>query len=379
MAYIINLRLDVLLYARTVNGIRNYVLNHSDISLHGQLMWIVLPKSTHLPKYFEGLYFLWVVLAFAFVDALYAVAAMIGFFLPSYNSLAIQDIISDHFLGLLMVSGVTILLHVLLYVFLSSHRERGYLRSNIIGIDIDGVLNDHRTHFCKLLSEKTGKSLDPEAITQIPVHEIPDTIVTDDDETTVFNDPRYWSEMIVLEDASRVIKKLKNVFKLRVHIFTYRHWPKSDYGEETVEGDIDEEWNDHLRHEIAEQAPTFLRILRWIRVQLGISFVKRIYLITRYWLDQNDIPFDKLLVERGNENVSDPKGQFRNRFWQAKKRTIRYFVEDDLEKAIKLSFICEVVFLIDYPYNRMSSDRLPRNIVRVAGWKEIYREIRSLA
>jgi len=60
------------------------------------------------------------------------------------------------------------------------------------------------------------------------------------------------------------------------------------------------------------------------------------------------------MIEQGHEDVADPQGRFRNRFYVARKKGIRFFVEDDLEKAIKLAYICDVVFLLDHPYNRNS-------------------------
>ena len=41
-----------------------------------------------------------------------------------------------------------------------------------IGIDIDGVLGDHRARFASLLpTVAEGKTLDPESIVHIPLHE----------------------------------------------------------------------------------------------------------------------------------------------------------------------------------------------------------------
>ena len=104
----------------------------------------------------------------------------------------------------------------------------------------------------------------------------------------------------------------------------------------------------------------------------------------------NGIQLHKLVVEKGNENNADPSGPKRNRFVLARKREIRFFVEDDWEKACKLAFICDVVFLIVHPYNRAKSwnsqkhatdvikGELPGNIIRVETWNEIYRWIRQL-
>lgn len=67
---------------------------------------------------------------------------------------------------------------------------------------------------------------------------------------------------------------------------------------------------------------------------------------------------------------------FKNRFYESSKKNIRFFVEDDLRKAIKLSYICDFIFLLDHPYNQERN--LPNNVFRVKSWEEIYRKIREL-
>src|SRR5262249_47881924 len=52
LVYITNLRLDALLYARTVNGIRNHFCNASDLSLADELFVRGLPRSTRVPPYY---------------------------------------------------------------------------------------------------------------------------------------------------------------------------------------------------------------------------------------------------------------------------------------------------------------------------------------
>ena len=77
-------------------------------------------------------------------------------------------------------------MHFFIYLWYAEHREDSYLKSHIIGIDIDGVLNDHRQHFCVLLEKNTGKKIDKEKIITIPVHECPGLGVTREDEQKVF-------------------------------------------------------------------------------------------------------------------------------------------------------------------------------------------------
>jgi uncharacterized HAD superfamily protein len=91
---------------------------------------------------------------------------------------------------------------------------------------------------------------------------------------------------------------------------------------------------------------------------------------------KHGIGYDKLVVETGN--VHSPGRHLlrrMNRFSMSESYEIRLFVEDDLFKALKLANICEVVFLIDQPYNHTTD--LPRNVIRVRDWKAIYEYIRQ--
>ena len=64
---------------------------------------------------------------------------------------------------------------------------------------------------------------------------------------------------------------------------------------------------------------------------------------------------------------------------ETRKGKIRFFVEDDAEKAAKLAYVCDVVLLLDQPYNTSPSAPLPGNVIRVRSWDEIYQKIRTLS
>ena len=85
----------------------------------------------------------------------------------------------------------------------------------------------------------------------------------------------------------------------------------------------------------------------------------------------------RLIIERGNTHTADRKALTRNRFEIARRHKIRLFVEDDLPKARKLAESCEVVFLIDQPYNQCDPSSLPSNILRVKSWKDVYAKVRT--
>ena len=78
MAYLVNLRLDALQYARVVNGVRGYFYGRSGLSVQRELGIRALPRSIHRPRLWEFRYFLAVVSAFGILDSIYL---WIAFFL----------------------------------------------------------------------------------------------------------------------------------------------------------------------------------------------------------------------------------------------------------------------------------------------------------
>ena len=360
MCYIANLRFDAILYARTVNGIRKYFSGRSDVPFEEEVCVRVLPRSKYQPRYMEPTFFLWVILAFAFANAAYL---GLGVFL--WCRIASPEQCLWWTAGIGGFAGFA-LLNILTYALLARHRETSYLRSHIIGVDIDGVLNRHREHFCKMLADLCGKEVDPQTIIRIPVHECQELkdgsgksmSVTEQDEHAIFNHPRYWREMPAEEQARDMLGRLKNVFRFRIFIFTHRPWPHPTTFPQGKEAEYRSLW------EGESQA--------W---QSGSVAIKR---ITRDWLYQHGMPYDRLVVEAGNIHTTEPRLLVRNRFVISERKRIRVFVEDDLFKAKKLAHICELVFLLDQPYNQCEESDLPNNVIRVESWRGIYEYIREV-
>jgi uncharacterized HAD superfamily protein len=366
LGYLVNIRCDTLLYARTVNGIRNYFYNNAGVPLLREVQMRTLPKSIHLPEYREPGYFFFVVLMFALIATTY-VGCAFYFYWQSLERLP------GTYWGII---GASVLFHVGLYLCLTRHRERSYLRGNIVGVDIDGVLNDHRTHFCALLNTLTGKTLDPSSITHIPVHEMAGTHVTSADEDAIFNWPPYWHDMPVVDpNVGRTIRRIRNALGYQVWIFTLRGYPEARSIPQSKSPDYWQEWAKHS----FLGCTGVVRALDWL--ERAVPWLLRgrlIHSITRRWLKKYDIEYNKLVIERGHTNRLDPLLHTRNRFLIARNRKMRAFVEDDLIKARKLAGICEVVFLMDQPYNQCESGSLPSNVIRVKSWQEVYSHLREL-
>ncbi|HEX7320180.1 MAG TPA: hypothetical protein VF399_07485 [bacterium] len=384
--YIINHRFDAILYARTVNGIRKYFYDNSKIDINFKLHMRSLPQCPYIPKYYEPWFFFPVVMVFAIINSLYACAALYIFL----NIPASNDLKSLSFgIGCMIIYVCLWLIHTLIYEILARRRETKYLKSNILGIDIDGVLNKHREQFCNLLREKTNNiiSIKPEDIHYMPVHKDPNLNVTRDHELAVFNDPQYWKDMPIIEHAYDSIRDLRNKFKLKIYVFTWRGWPEHSNEQELLQY-IDIFLGVCNSFSFSR---LLFKILRILSLKKYIILKKEIPLkqITNEWLKANQIKYDRLIFEKGNDYSSDPRGHFNNRFYLSREKNIRFFVEDDIEKAVKLSYICDVVFLLSHPYNepleclpdkeKEMRNNLPSNIIRVQNWKEIYDHIKRIS
>lgn len=393
--YLISLRLDSILYARAVNGIRKYFLNEK---IDFEEQYRVLPKQTNQPKYKSLHTFGILVYAVSIINSIYfalgtRVISSVGndFFV---NYLDVKIIISDYNIwDSILCFFSFFLLHLAYYNFITSYRNNKYMKNSIIGIDIDGVLNTHGKKFCEMHMENmeehygvgrvpNDKKLAPEDITIIPVHRIASKNISIDDEYDVFNNPNYWTEQSSISpDVGKIIKELKNSYGYKIHIHSYRPWPQYSYGKLLSEKDINKSWK-IFPIKLSED---------W-SIYLGKT--KALKKITKKWLKENNIPYTskKLFIEKSSIDSSKrsfsffgilfgiSRNQFKNRFYYTNRKPYRYFVEDTPENAIKLASHCEYVFLIDQPYNNEEnfSQPLPINVFRVKNWNEIKYKIKEL-
>ena len=382
MWYIINLRLDALLYARTVNSIRKFFYDRAQIGFFYKQRLRTLPQNAYQPAYLE-VYFLPVVLSFTFLNSSYFLLAGLLWYDGSTGLIAGKALSAVPLAGWLALV-VAFALHLMLYWRMAVHRENSYLKRNAVGIDVDGVLNLHRQHFCKLLAAKKLGVLDPADITAIPVHRIPGCKVTRADELAVFNDSAYWTDMPVVPDAARHIEALRHL-GLSVYIVTSRPWPLLETPAPSELEALEKDWRRKALG-ISKNPPFDRYLLGRLTTYFGIA--RPVELITRIWLAANGIRYDSLLVESGRIRLTSPRKT--DRFSLARAKSVRFFVEDDLENAVKLAFICDAVFLYDQPYNseeRPSRDpagkapfkeQLPDNVIRVTSWDDIVQSVRRL-
>ena len=382
MLYVVNLRLDALLYAHTVNGIRRFFYDKSNLEYADELKIRVLPRTPTQPRYYEWTYFFAVVIVFSLLNTIYPITGIAWYLVHEYHGSP------DPFWFIVSVAAFSFPFHIGAYYWVVRFRESKYLRKFIIGVDLDGVLNKHRDTFCTKLWELLGKTVWADQITTIPVHYRPELGVTEADEQAIFNHPSYWKDLAPTEGAAEVISKLRNVFGYEVLIFTHRPWPEPKQIAAAQRQDYRAAW-EGLRfwrprrpQNQADYRTWWGRTKSWfslvvptIRTIFSPMGAGAVQVLTRKWLGLHGIGYDRLIIERGNVYTAGPNLRYWNRFTIAERREIRIFVEDDLYKAIKLANVCEIVFLINHPYNQI--DTLPRNVLRVNGWKDIYEFIRQ--
>lgn len=347
--YMSKLRFETLLYARTVNGVRRYFLDrYDDLDFVESSEYRVLPSQKSIPPFADLGQFSWIIVAAGFVNSVYLylglsssdkLLAMTSWLAGLYVEAGIvrAATISPGLVLKLVGAQLALLyfwLHRLSFDQLARHEEGGMTFFNhAVGVDIDGVLNEHCQQFCKVLKKLTKKSIRPEQITRMPVR-YAGIGVTEEDERTVFESKEYWTTMPPKAGAATELGRIRDQLGFQVHAFTWRPW----------------------------------RVKRFWSIRMG----------TRRWLSKNSFRFDSLTFEKGNlgEPVGMKAALYRSRFYISKSRRIQFFVEDDLDKARSLSNICRAVFLMDQPYNY--TGRLPHNVIRVRKWQEIYDALKQL-
>lgn len=394
--YVLNLHHDGIYYARTINAIRKYFFD-KDKTIESNLKhrYRVLPQSPLLPSYRNLHFFLPILFVFLLFNSVYFFVFLLslGFFTGRVVIISGNIDTDRNFIILVVIlTAIFAVIHLLRYMHKSNSRDLNYLRSNIIGIDIDGVINNQREHFCKVLEENAGIKLLPDNINHIPVSKIPNANITGKDEISVFNDPNYWIKLPPKEYSQEILNKISKSLSLEIYLFTHRPWPTKE-----VTANERKEWkikSKEFRNMVFGKFP--LRINYFlIKIKTGLPFKvkmlnsfsifnrknkirnKKPYMeiITRCWLKKHNYSFNRILVEKYSELVSEPSPHI-NRFFISRNIPVRFFVEDDLHKAVKLSFICDYVFLIDQPYNQ--SENIPENIMRVSTWIELYEQLKII-
>jgi uncharacterized HAD superfamily protein len=249
-------------------------------------------------------------------------------------------------------------------------------KEKAVGIDIDGVLNEHRRHFCDLLLRHTGKALDPDAITAIPVHTIPSSPVTAEDEYAIFNLPDYWTLMPPAPGAAAALTRLRSA-GLPIRLFSNRPWPDAAKFPDASASSYWHNWHRAAPWTILLRlAETAVGRRLGGRMVLASLRARPIHSLTVRWLKQHGIPYDQLTIEQSSTHAdTGASGARLDRFAVAEQASMSFFIEDNPRNAARLAPHCRRVYLIDQPYNRQQPAGFPANIVRVNNWRDLLTEV----
>lgn len=384
--YVVNLRLDVILYARTVNKVRKYFYESSELKIEDYDKYLHLPIVSTKPKYLEKTFFAPILFLFSIINCgfLLAAFALKGIGSKYFFSWPLADM-PISILSVSILTGFFFILHIASYYVLAKRMNNYHLKNYLIGIDIDGVLNYQTLHFASWLKKMRGIELDITKLKEIPVSLNSGIGVNDIDEKIVFNTREYWESLPQKEGASLRVNDFQKRFGYNIVFYSYRDWPQ--YGAQ----------EDNIKNEIKSQKLTPLEsgdiskiTSEWLKkndmcvslIDGYISYLK--YLIRINLFRRNT---KNAFIELGNPYISDTRfgNNFRkkmlnrNRFQGANTNGFRFFIEDNPENAIKLSGLCDYVFMFNEPYNGDSNYSFPKNVIRVNNWNEIYHHMKILS
>lgn len=316
MLYVTSLRSDVMLYARTINAVRRYFYDHSQLNPRQRKNYMVLPDDKY---FFVGADFYPVVSVFTILNTSYTLAGILILdkTFEKFIFKSSEYSINDDFVYFAVLAGISIITHLLLFEGFRRSRDPGYLfkqPKTVLGVDIDGVLNDHRRQFAKIFYEQTRRTINPDAIIKLPVHRHVPLGISEKEEKNVFNSPDYWADMPPLNDASKQIQKIKNSLNVKIWIFTSRPWPEQRHNTLGEFQKILKEWRTKLVELKKQVFDSPGHIFRNRAVFMKRHTLKRRHMLERYymsagmtllWLCKHEFPFDKLIVERTSELVPE--------------------------------------------------------------------------
>ena len=293
----------------------------------------ILLSQDKKPAYKDWSQFGGVVVIMALFDSLY-----FGYGVSNFisNDAACRN------LWISLSSVLFFLFHILMHSGISRYNENSsaYYKRRI-GVDIDGVLNNHEYQFVKIYNQYFNKKLNNSDIKTLPVSK--NGIISREEEQEIFTISNYWDEMPIKEKSLHYLKhEICEKLGYEIYIFTWRPWKVIRNLKEKIR-----------KYDISKQ--------------------------TKEWLLKNGIQYKKIFFEKGNVDMPTRmfNHKYRTRYYFSKKYKIEYFVEDDLTNAVKLASICQYVFLIDHLYNKGDDDYVPYNVIRVNDWQEIYEWIRK--
>jgi len=397
--YVNQLRCESLLYARTVNAMRNYAFDKKGSISNGDQKYLTLPIQKSKPSFIDKTQFIWIVYTASLANSGYCIFG-ISFLKQNIKNLLAKIVDSNRLSINNSLENIIYLALFLILFFLQVHLYYIFTRKveyglneykQRIGTDIDGVIGYHEKGFCDMYNDKYIKinetKIEPSQITRIPVSKINELSISEEQERDIFNDKNYWINMPIMEGAVQTIEKIHNIFGYEVYFFSWRDWGNelNKHCKETFDiKKITVNWlkinGIHKTNKIKEIVNKKLLSKEYHMFHASTdSSEKKVHEEKISKLVFNKYLYKKLYLEKGNYNLPvGIKGSlYKNRYYFSQSWKIKYFVEDEPLKAIKLATICQYVFLIEHPYN-MDCNNLPFNVIKVKSWPEIYDKIKEL-
>jgi uncharacterized HAD superfamily protein len=163
-------------------------------------------------------------------------------------------------------------------------------RKKVIGVDLDGVLNDLAGAVIEAAQSRFGVTIDRAAIVSHQLQEC--TPLKLDQVKDIFSSPDVFEDAQPIEGAKEALDELRGAGWI-VHVITDRFWGSDD-------------WT-----------------------------------IAKNWLAENGFKWDHLNLVRAEEKAP-----------YAEAHGIEVFVEDNYNTAVSLPSLCERVYLMDRTYNK---------------------------
>lgn len=383
--YVINIRHDAILYAKSVNKVRRYFYNNSNFPVEEFSFISQLPLNASNPKYGEKTFFAPLILVFSLING--------GMFASAFAFKLIKE---KYFLKLdfgfdfpityqliIVLTLIFIVIHTISYNYLSFRRNNYYLKSYTVGIDIDGVLNNQTKHFSNFLKIYTGKELDISKFNEMPVNLNPGINVSDYEERLIFNTKEYWETLPIKENSIKRINELQKRFGMKIIFFSYRDWPQYNNDEQIIKSEIKKNGYTPLENkQIIKITENWLKSNSLNAKVVGNYFQKLRNIFLSFFTDTKSV-----IIELGNPHISVNRNYYKlrkailnnNRFQGANLKGFKFFIEDTPESAIKLANLCDYVFLFDEPYNKSENYNFPKNVIRVYSWDDIYRNLKKIS
>ena len=257
-------------------------------------------------------------------------------------------------------------LHFIIYFFYSKHKEFSYLKSDILGVDLTLLTNKFKA---KLDNNK--QNIDEDEAIRI-LNSVESESLSKEHQLFCIN-----------KDLAQAINDLSYKFKFKIYLFcdSFKNLRTIDFNE------LIEQANHYCNDSFSYP---FFKVILVITKKLNICSLNCLLIkyIARRILRLSSFVYDKLIFEDETHLRLEPVASYINRFNISRKRKIRFFVESDILRAIKLSFICNVVFLLSSQSNSNSENNLrngnceqvkiPSNLIRVKSWDEILEQIERI-